>query len=478
MKHDTVSQGMIWKFAEKMATQIVTFIVTVVLSRIVDPEEYGTIALVLVFITVANVFIDYGLGNALIQRREFSQEAFSTAFYFNLILSVVLYIVIYLLAPHIGIYYKNASLSSALRVAGIAILISGIRSIQQAFISKNMLFRRTFVATFIGALVSGVIGIGAAYLNYGVWALVIQYVTNSFITTLVIVIITKWYPTKTFSISELRKLLSFGWKITAAGMLDSISTQIRNLLIGKVYTSGDLAYYSKGEQIPSLVITNVDSTINAVMFPTLAKEQNSMTSVLASTRKALRISTYIIMPLLMGLFTVAEDAVVLVFTQKWVSCVPYLRIYCLLYLTQPLFTTTNQALKAIGRSDLFLIIKIISRFIGLISLILSVKYGVLAIALAALASQLFTVLINVIINKHFLSYSVKDFVLDIVKPTICTTVMCLMVLVVQALLVSLALRLIAGICFGIVAYIIMSVILKDDSFAYLLNKVKRVIKHA
>ena len=242
-------QNFFWRFAERCGAQLVTFIVSIVLARILAPEDYGTIALVTVFTTIMQVFVDSGLGIALIQKKDADDLDFSSVFYFNFAVCIVLYALMFLAAPYIAKFYDDNTLVPIVRVISLTIVISGVKGIQQSYVSRNMLFKRFFYATLGGTIFSAFLGIGMAYAGFGVWAIVAQQLSNTAIDTLILWITVKWRPKKMFSWERLTNLLKFGWKLLASSLLDTVYNNLRNLIIGKIYSSSDLAYYNQGSEI-------------------------------------------------------------------------------------------------------------------------------------------------------------------------------------------------------------------------------------
>ena len=257
-----VLKNFFWRFAERCGAQLVTFVVSIVLARILTPEAYGTIALVTVFTTILQVFVDSGLGTALIQKKNVDNLDFSSVFYFNFIVCLILYAGMFFAAPYIAMFYEDISLTAIIRVLSLTIIISGVKGIQQAYVSCNMLFKRFFFSTLGGTVFSAFLGIGMAYKGYGVWALVAQQLSNTAIDTLILWLTVKWRPQKKFSWIRLKELLAFGWKLLASSLLDTIYNNLRNLTIGKIYSSSDLAYYNQGDKFPKVIITNINTSID------------------------------------------------------------------------------------------------------------------------------------------------------------------------------------------------------------------------
>lgn len=330
MNSSSVISNFIWRFAERVGAQLVAFIVSIVLARILDPGTYGVVALITVITVIMQVFVDSGLGNALIQKKDADNLDFSTVFYTNIAFCFVLYIGLFFAAPLIANFYRNTALTPYIRVLGLTVLISGIKNVQQAYVSRHMLFKKFFFSTLGGTIIAGVIGIIMAVMGAGVWALVAQQVINLAIDTSILWITVKWRPERKFSFERLKGLFSFGWKLLASALLDTVYTNIRQLIIGRMYSSVDLAQYNRGRQFPNLIVQNVNTSIDSVLLPAMSNEQDDKEHVRSMTRRSIKTSTYIMAPLMMGLFFVGEPLTSLVLTDKWLPCVPFMRVFVLL----------------------------------------------------------------------------------------------------------------------------------------------------
>lgn len=462
----------IWRFAERCGAQLVTFIVSIVLARILSPSDYGTIALVTVFTTILQVFIDSGLSTALIQKKDADDLDFSSVFYFNFIVCLILYIIMFVSAPCIAGFYKDSNLITIIRVISLTLIISGVKGVQQSYVSRNMLFKRFFFSTLGGTIFSAVLGIIMAYAGFGVWAIVFQQLSNNAIDTLILWITVKWRPIKKFSWIRLKHLLSFGWKMLASSLLDTVYNNLRNMIIGKLYTSADLAFYNQGDKFPKLIVTNINTSIDSVLLPTMSNEQDNHVRVKDMTRRAIKISTYIMAPLMIGLAFCARPIVQLVLTDKWLPCVPYLQIFCVSYLFWPIHTANLNAIKAMGRSDLFLKIEIIKKFIGMILLIITMNISVMAMAYSLLISGLISQIINSWPNRYLLKYSYIDQIKDILPNIVMALIMGGFVYFISYLNLPILVSLVVQILSGGIIYLILSILTKNDSFTYLINILK------
>ena len=462
----------IWRFAERCGAQLVTFIVSIVLARILSPSDYGTIALVTVFTTILQVFIDSGLSTALIQKKDADDLDFSSVFYFNFIVCLILYIIMFVSAPCIADFYKDSNLITIIRVISLTLIISGVKGVQQSYVSRNMLFKRFFFSTLGGTIFSAVLGIIMAYAGFGVWAIVFQQLSNNAIDTLILWITVKWRPIKKFSWIRLKHLLSFGWKMLASSLLDTVYNNLRNMIIGKLYTSADLAFYNQGDKFPKLIVTNINTSIDSVLLPTMSNEQDNHVRVKDMTRRAIKISTYIMAPLMIGLAFCARPIVQLVLTDKWLPCVPYLQIFCVSYLFWPIHTANLNAIKAMGRSDLFLKLEVIKKFIGMILLLITMNISVMAMAYSLLISGLISQVINSWPNRYLLKYSYIDQIKDILPNIVMALIMGVFVYFINYLNLSVLVSLMVQIILGGIIYLVLSIFTKNDSFIYLINILK------
>ncbi len=469
---DKVMSSLIWKFLERISAQLVTFIVSIVLARLLDPSSYGAIAIVNIFITLSNVFVTSGFSSALIQKKNSDDVDFSSAFYFNIAFGIILYILIYTISPLIASFYDLEILKSVLRFMGLNIIIVSANSVQQAYVSKNMLFKKFFTSTFGATLASGIAGIIAAYCGLGIWALAVQYTLNNLLAMVILWFTVKWRPKCLFSFKSLGKLFSFGWKMLVSGLLNTGTNEIRSLIIGKMYTPTDLAYFNKGKSFPSLIVTNIDSSIQSVLFPAIASIQDDREAVKSMTRRSIRVSSFIMFPLMLGLALVAKPFVKLLLTEKWMGCVVYLQIYCFILAFMPIHTANLQAIKAMGRSDIFLKLEIIKKIIGLSLLFISMKFGVLAIALSGIFSTISSSFVNSYPNKNLINYGYTEQIRDLFNGFLPLSIMGIFVYILGKLPLSELPLITIQVLVGMISYITISFVIKNESFNYILSIIK------
>ena len=475
LKEKTLS-GLIWRFAERCGAQGVSFIVSIILARLLAPDVYGTVALVTVITTIFQVFVDSGMGNALIQKKDADDLDFSTVFYFNFLICCILYIGMFVAAPAIANFYHISELTPLIRVISLTLVISGVKNVQQAYVSRNLLFKKFFYSTIGGTIFSAILGIGMAYCGYGAWALVAQQLSNAAIDTLILWLTVKWRPKRSFSFERLKSLFSFGWKLLASSLLDTVYNNVRQLIIGKFYSSSDLAFYNKGKQFPSLIVTSINTSIDSVLLPVMSQEQDNRTRVKTMTRKAIRTSSYIMWPLMFGLAIVAEPLISLILTDKWLPCVPYLRIFCFTYALWPIHTANLNAIKAMGRSDMFLKLEIIKKVMGVISIVVTLAFGVFAIALGYMATGPLSAAVNAFPNKKLMNYSFKEQIMDLLPFFLMSCFMAVIIWPIQYLaLPKIAIIALQVLCGGII-YIVESKVFHIDVFGECLGMVKKMVK--
>lgn len=465
-----VLSGLIWKFGERITAQIVTFAVSVVLARLLPTEAYGLITLVTMFITFANCVVVNGFGSSLIQKKDADNVDFSTVLYFQIGAGLIIYLILFITAPVIASFFGDEYelLSPVLRVLGLRIPLTAINNVQQAYVSKKMIFKKFFFSTIIGTVISAVVGIWMAYAGYGVWALVGQYLTNTTVDTIILGVTIKWKPELKFSWTKLKELFGYGWKILVASLIGELYNELRTLIIGKLYTSNDLAFFDKGKQIPNIIVTNINTTISNVLFPAIANAQNNVSDVKNMMRRSIKTSAYIMCPLMFGLAVVAEPLVTLLLTEKWLPCVKYLQIYCITYCFEPIHTANLQAIKAVGRSDIVLKLEIIKKGSSILILFAVMNFGVDAIAYSLLLTTLIASIANTLPNKKLIMYSYKELFIDMSAGIFISAVMALIVYGVGMLInFGTLTKLIIQVAVGGIAYIAISAIFKVEAFTYL-----------
>lgn len=472
----TILSGIIWKTGERILAQSVSFIVSLVLARLLAPDDYGVVAMVLVFISLADVFVTSGFSTSLIQSKDAGDLEFSTIFYCSLFVAVLLYCLLFFLAPFISVFYKTESLTVVIRVFALRIPASVYNSIQHAFVSRHMLFKRFFWSTLIGTIISGIVGIVFAYLGFGVWALIFQYFANTIIDTFVLAVTVPWHPRKLFSWDKAKLLMNYGWKILIADLSGTFFLQLRSLIIGRVYSKSDLAYYNKGQQIPSLIFNNIGSSTMTVLFPAISNASDDLVLAKKMTIRAMKLMTYSLFPVFLGIAAVSPELIRVLLTSKWDSSIPFTQILCVSYAFATLGIAPFQSLKAIGKSDVVLRLEFWKKPVYVLLLIVGVRISTLAIAFTMALYDIYGTIVNCFNAQKYINYSIKEQVNDIIPASGLTVFMAIIVYFIRIPVASDMVNLLIKVAIGVLIYVLGSILLKIDSFYYLKNLLLSFIK--
>lgn len=466
--------GMIWKFLERICAQIVSLIVSIILARILMPNDYSVVSIVTIFFAFCNVFISGGLNTALIQKKDADAEDYSTVLHTSMLIALILYIIMFFSAPAIANLYDKQILVPVIRIMSLTFFINAFKSILSAYTSSNLQFRKFFFSTIIGTVVSAFVGIYMAVNGHGVWALVAQQMTNSFLDTLILYFSTKYKILFKFSFKKLKSLFNYGWKIFVSSIISVIYDQINPLIVGVKYTANDLAYYNKGQNYPGLINSTISDTLQSVLFPIMSKVQDDKEVVLNVTRKYIKTASYIIFPMMIGLFSVSDVFVEVVLTEKWLPIVPYIQIFCFSYMLNIIQVGNLQAIKAIGRSDITLILEIVKKSFYFIIIIIFVfiSKSPIVLALSSVVCTIFATLVNTYPNRKLLGYKYRYQLNDLLPNLIISILMGISVYFVKYIEMSKVLLLLLQVFIGIFVYILLSIITKNENLYYLIDYVK------
>jgi len=473
---ENITKNLFWRIMERFGAQGVTFVVSIVLARLLDPNVYGMIAIVTVFTSIMQVFVDSGLGNALIQKKDADDLDFSTVFFFNMFLGIVLYAVMFISSPLIARFFDMPDLTPVLQVLSLTIVISGIKNIQQAYVSRKLMFKKFFFATLGGTIGASVVGIYMAYRGYGVWALVAQNLFNTTVDTCILWLTVKWRPKRMFSFERIKTLFSYGWKLLASKLIDTAYEDVRSLIVGKMYSADDLAFFDRGKKFPQLAVDILNSSIDSVLFPSMSMEQDNISRVRAMTSRAIKTTSFIVFPLMTGLAVCAAPVVNIILTPKWAECIPYMRIFCIGLAIVPISIANLNAIKAIGRSDIYLKLEIIRKSLNTVSLLSLMWFGVKAIAISYLINCIMNLIVNATPNKKYLDYGYRDQVKDLAPAFLLSLSMGAIVYALSFLGLHDGITLLIQIPTGILIYLLGSSIFKIDSFQYVLSIARGILK--
>ncbi|MDD3251307.1 MAG: lipopolysaccharide biosynthesis protein [Lachnospiraceae bacterium] len=469
-----VVKGLFWKLMENGGAQGIQFVIAIILARLLSPAEYGVVGIIMIFIAIANVFVQSGFSTALIQKRQADEVDFSSVCYFELAMAAVMYGLLYVAAPAIAGFYQIAELEAIVRVLAFVLFPGAIISVQTAFVSRNMEFKGLFYSTLAASAISGVFSITLAYLGFGVWAMVGQQLTYYMALMIVLFLTVSWKPRICFAISRVQEMFAFGWKLLCASLLDTVFNNLYGLLIGKIYNEELLGSYNRGEQFPKLIASNLGAAIQAVLLPAFSTRQDDVSAVRQMVRRAIRLSSFSVIPMLLGLFAVADTLVLALLGEKWMICVPFLRIMCVSYCFWPIHITNLQAINAVGRSDIFLKLEIVKKALSLLALLIGMQFNVYIMVCLKAFQDFLCTFINAAPNKKLLGYSIFHQWMDVMPSAVLSTVMCILVMLFGAWLpeMSVWLKLMAQILCGAVVYIFLAWAVHMESFCYLRDLAK------
>lgn len=469
MRGKDITSNVIWRLMERFSAKGVTFVVSIILARLLDPSLYGTIALVNVFTTVLDVFIDSGLGNALIQKKDADDLDFSSVLYFNVFMCLILYIVMFFAAPLIADFYEESELIPIVRVMSLTLIISGVKNIIHAYVSREMMFKKFFKVTLTGTVVSAVVGIIMAYNGYGVWALVVQPLVNSAIDTVLLWFSVDWRPKLLFSWARLQGLLSYGWKLLAGKLVNTTYEKLRDLLIGKFYTPADLAFYNKGSSFPVMIVPNITASVDGVLFPAMAAHQDDKARIKEMAKKSIQISSFLIMPMMTGMIACGRPMIRLLLTEKWLPCLPYLYMFCTVYAFWSFSIANLNVIRALGYSGIILKLEIIERIFSLILLAIAFKNGVFWIGISYMVGELFSAAMCAVPNRRLVGYGLVRQFMDIFPILFASIAMGIIIYPIQLLGLSDFLTLVIQVPMGIILYLILAYSFKLYGFTYFFN---------
>lgn len=475
IKSKTLS-GLIWQFAQRLLAQLFSFIVTVILARLLAPSDYGVVALASMFVILIGTFTDVGLNAALVQKKDADELDYNTVFYTCLILSIVIYGIIYLFAPHFASIYNNPQICPIIRTLSLTLPIGALASVQNATVSRELQFKKFFFATLSGQVISAIVGIVMALKGYGPWALVGQGLTSSVANTAVMFFIVSWHPRLMYSFERFKSLFKFAGSKFAASFIGTLCSQLKGYLIGYKYTTADLAFYNRGEGLPNMFENNINGTINGVLFPALSKIQGDTETVKRGIRRSMMTSSYVLSPVFLGLAAVSPKLVPILYSSKWNPALPFMIIACLTGVVSVLSSANLQALLAIGRADTILKLEFFKKPIFFTILLITVFISPLAISAGMFINSCFTLVINAFPNKKYIHYSLSDQIVDVKDGILLSLLMGILVFGIGLLIINIYLSITVQILFGVFFYIKSSRILKLESYFYVRKTILEMIQ--
>lgn len=473
-----VFRGFVWKVLERFGVLGIQFVLQLVLARILTPEHYGALSMMIIFTSLANVFIQRGFNTALIQNKDENEDDYSSVFWITLIVAGIFYVILFFAAPYIASFYNMPDIVAPFRCLALILFPGAFNSIQLAKVSREFDFKKVFVSNLGAIITAGITGIVIALLGGGIWALVANNLVNVFVACIVMFFTVKWRPRFVIDFKRIKILFSFGWKLLVSGIIDTLYQDIRSLVIGKKYNSGTLGFYNRGKQFPQFIIGAVNGAVQSVMLPAMSVKQEKKNEVKQIMRRSISVSAYIIFPMMAGLAACASPIVSLLLTDKWLPCVPYMQIYCFTLAFYPVHSCNLQAINAIGRSDMFLKLELIKKAYGLLLLTLAVFCfdSPIAIALTGVITTFISCFVNSYPNKKLVGYSYFEQMKDILPAFVLSIFMAGCVYAIQFIGLNNILTLFIQVPVGVLVYIAGSKFFHLDGFDYVLNLVKSFIK--
>lgn len=393
IKQKTIA-GLRWSAAERFSSQGIRFVISIIIARMLSPDDYGIIGMIMIFIEISNVFISGGFGSALIRKQDRTDIDLSTVFYYNIAVSTFFYLLLFFTAPVIATFYGNEILIPVIRVIGLNIIISAFGAIQSTILNIKIDFKTQTKISFISLIISGISGITLALKGYGVWTLVAQQLIQTFFSTILLWIFIKWQPKRVFSVNSFRELFGFGSKLMLSGLIDATYNNIYQVLIGKMFTTADLGFYTRAKLLAQQPSSNITGVIQRVTFPVLSEMQNNLPQLESSYRKLLKMSAFVIFPMMLLLSALSEPLIKILLTDKWLPAVPLLQILCIAYMFYPVHAINLNLLQVKGRSDLFLRLEIIKKSVTTVIMIITASFGVLVMCIGIVVSSLIALIIN------------------------------------------------------------------------------------
>lgn len=471
-----VLSGIIWKGLERICAQVISLTVSIILARILVPDDYSIVSIAAIFFAFCDLFISGGLNQALIQKKDADELDYATILVTNMVLAAALYIIMFLCAPLIAELYNKPAVKPVIRVMAVTFFINAYKSVLSAKISSDMQFKKFFWSTFAGTAMSAIVGIILALRGFGAWALVAQQMTNSFIDSLVLSFTAKAKFVVRFSYERFKRLFSYGGRIFFASIITTVYDECRPLIVGIKYSPVDLAFYNKGQSFPALINSIGNNTMSSTLFPAMAKVQEDREYVLKITRRFIKLSSFFVFPMMMGLFAVSENFVRILLTDKWLPAVPFLMVFCFSYMLDLIQTGNLQAIKALGRSDLILKMEIIKKaaYFFIIVLFVWLSKTPLVLAISSIVTSIIATVVNTYPNKKLIGYGFKSLLKDLFPNLLPASLMCGLVFSMNYLNMNIYLLFVIQIVSGFTAYILFCWIFHNENLEYLIECLQEI----
>ena len=476
MQKNKIISSLAYKFTEKILVKGLGLVIGIILARLLAPEIFGQLAILMVFINLSKTIIDGGLNTALVQKKDVTEIDYSVVYYLSTGVSIIIILGLFFLAPAISSFYNSPGLVWPLRAYSFVLLFGAFNSVQVARLQKQMRFRSMMWANLIATTIAGTLGIVCAYMGFGLWALVIYNFSQIVFVSITMLFIVRWFPKLQFSGKRAKVLFGFGWKMLVSSMLCSLYNDIRSLVIGKKYSTEDLGYYNKGQQFPDVISQSLDQSIQSVMFPAMASEQDRLDKIKNMFNRSLSIGALVIMPVMAGFALVAEPFVSLVLTEKWLPCVFFLQMCCIAYMATPLVSTNLILIKSLGKGNTYMILELIRRVMMLVILVCSIVFfdSVKAIAVGFVISTWLDVFFVAVPTKKLIGVGVWGQFKQLWKTLLAVALMSVATWAVSLIPLGATWIMLIQIVVGVLSYVGFSALLKVESFFYIWKMVKKL----
>lgn len=474
LKNKTI-KGVGWSAADALLGQGVTFIVGLVLARLLSPDEYGLIGICLIFTTVLNGIVDSGFSNALIRKKKVTDEDYNTMFTTNMAISIVLYVLLFISAPLVSDFFHRIELTALVRVTGLILFLNALSITQVTILTKNIDFKTKTKASLVSAIISGVIGIAMAFMGYGVWSLVAQQLSKQLLYTLCLWVLSKWWPKFTFYKDSFKYMWGFGWKLLASGILNNVWNQLYQVVIGRCYTSSTLGHYTRANEYASIFSSNLTLIVQRVSYPVLAEIQDDKERMVQGYRKVIKVTMFVTAVCMISLGAVSEPLIYTLIGTKWHEAATYLPLICISMSLYPLHAINLNILQVLGRSDIFLYLEILKKIVGIVPIVIGIFCGIYYMLLASILTGVISLYLNTWYTGKTLNYSFWKQLRDIAPSYFTALVIALAVYFLKYLSLPYYVVLMLQIIVGLVACITISEIFKFDEYKELKTIVIKVV---
>lgn len=474
LKNKTI-KGVGWSAADALLGQGVTFIVGLVLARLLSPDEYGLIGICLIFTTVLNGIVDSGFSNALIRKKDVTDEDYNTMFTTNMAISIVLYVLLFVSAPFVSDFFHRVELTALVRVTGLILFFNALSITQVTILTKNIDFKTKTKASLVSAIISGVIGIAMAFMGFGVWSLVAQQLSKQLLYTLCLWVLSKWWPKFTFYKDSFKYMWGFGWKLLASGILNNVWNQLYQVVIGRCYTSSTLGHYTRANEYASIFSSNLTLIVQRVSYPVLAEIQDDKERMVQGYRKVIKITMFVTAVCMISLGAVSEPLIYTLIGTKWQEAATYLPLICISMSLYPLHAINLNILQVLGRSDIFLYLEILKKIVGIVPIVIGIFCGIYYMLLTSILTGVISLYLNTWYTGKTLNYSFWKQLRDIAPSYFTALVIALAVYFLKYLSLPYYVVLMLQIIVGLVACITISEIFKFDEYKELKTIVIKVV---